>query len=280
MKISIIIGILLLTISTSRSQNSNCGTERWNVKTLTDADTSKIDYGQTMVSSVDIQSRFPQVVARANDPRLPSEDTIYTIKCKLIAYKLEADGDYHLQIRDPVTDSQMVAEIPNPDCATVNNRWKAAWREARTAMDQFQGTPTSNWKTLPTPVMITLQGFGYYDLFHGQTGFAANNREIHPVMSVSITSNEVPKAKPGGFTGTVNVYPNPAHDQVLIEAFLNEEITGISIEDVNGKVVQQQKVQGMSCRISVPTRALPVGIYFAKVVSETGMIVKKFRIHP
>ncbi len=262
-----------------RAQNTDCGSERWSVKNLTDADTLKIDFQNAIVSLIAVQARFPKIVTRANDARIASEDTLYSVICNLIAYKLEADGDYHLQLRDPVTDSQMVGEIPNPDCLTVSDRWRGAWQKARMFIDTAYGPAKTSFRYLPIPVKIAIRGFGYYDPYHGQTGFAANNRELHPVMMIGRATDVVADEVPIGFSGTVSVYPNPAGDHVIVEASLNESIERIVIEDLRGKkVFESLSHEGNSFSISVPTSKLPLGTYFARVISKSGYIVRKFEV--
>jgi hypothetical protein len=44
------------------------------------------------------------------------ETTVYHVRARLLAIKLEQDGDIHLVIADPRTGGTMIAEFPAPGC--------------------------------------------------------------------------------------------------------------------------------------------------------------------
>lgn len=99
------------------------GTERWPVKTGTDQDVGQVK--NTLVpSTVRELGSLPRpgvlMPATAlndsyNAKRVsPVETTVWQVKAKVIALKLEADGDYHLVLEDD-SGAEMVAEVPYPD---------------------------------------------------------------------------------------------------------------------------------------------------------------------
>lgn len=113
----------------------------------------------------------------------------YQVHAYLTQYKIEADGDIHLVLKD-ASGRSMIAEIPLGSCVPSASRWKSSIATARL---RFVSTlhATSSWHYLHRA--ITLRGIGYFDPPHGQTGAAKNGLELHPVIGVSFTS-----ASPGG----------------------------------------------------------------------------------
>src|SRR5437016_4310731 len=101
-----IVAITFFFLTSSFAQNIDCGKERWSIKVLTDPDTSLIDFTPKK-SSITEQTQLPKVTTDYYDPRLPSERNVYEVKALITYFKLEDDGDIHLVIHDPVTDSSM-----------------------------------------------------------------------------------------------------------------------------------------------------------------------------
>ena len=161
-----------------------CGEERWPVKTLSDDDTAHINYSTPQASTIAQQVQMERPSGQMEE-RQPSEITDYSIPCYLIGYKAENDQDIHLVIEDIQSGQTMVAEVVNPDCESVQQ--SSRYNELRDMHDWFinnVGTPDHHYYMLPQPLKITLTGIGFWDFHHGQTGMAANGREIHPVLSM------------------------------------------------------------------------------------------------
>jgi hypothetical protein len=104
------------------------GTERWPVKTGTDADVAGVDKTKIVDSTVRELGSLPRPADLMPPTELhdaynakraaPVELTVWRVKAKVIALKLEADGDYHLVLQDD-SGAEMVAEIPYPDNAFI-----------------------------------------------------------------------------------------------------------------------------------------------------------------
>ncbi len=74
----------------------------------------------------------------------------------------------------------------------------------------------------------------------------------------------------------INIYPNPAYDQITIEHNIQtENDIQISIIDVNGKIVQNHSnVNGTTVALNV--NDLASGIYFAQMIFDNMVITEKF----
>jgi len=99
------------------------GSERWPVKTGTDRDVGNVKKSMVL-STVRELGSLPRPAALMPATTLndsynarrvaPVEVTIWIVKARVTALKLEADGDYHLVLQDD-SGAEMVGEIPYPD---------------------------------------------------------------------------------------------------------------------------------------------------------------------
>ena len=104
---------------------AGCGTERWAVKTLMDADAARINTHprETTIENL-ISIPRPSSSAIPEDGRNPIEERVYQVHARLLRYKLEKDEDIHIVLastRDPRIT--MVAEIPAGSCTTQRAVW-------------------------------------------------------------------------------------------------------------------------------------------------------------
>lgn len=207
------------------------GTERWPVKTGVDADVGQVDNTKIVDSTVRELGSLPRPpelmppteLHDAYDAKraVPVELTVWRVHAKVIALKLEADGDYHLVLQDD-SGAEMVAEIPYPDNAFIatTSPFFDDVGKARTAVDakfgpllaQIDFAPSgTDAKMIPVgalppstrgatgrkktetdlfsvriePADATITGVGFFDRAHGQTGAAANVVELHPVLDIA-----------------------------------------------------------------------------------------------
>jgi hypothetical protein len=161
---------------------SGCGVERWPVKTGTDADRFK-------VNTTPISTTIQYLGSRAKPSSYPTSHRVttyelhtYQVKATVTQYKVEADSDIHLVLKDSAGRS-MIAEIPKPTCVGSTSRWRTSIASARTTWTSHYTTTTS-WHYLHRSV--TLRGLGFFDVPHGQTGRAPNAIELHPVIYVHL----------------------------------------------------------------------------------------------
>ena len=179
------------TAATGTGQNApascgiHCGTERWLIKTLSDADTAHI-HPDTVAATIE------QLVAIHRPARLPpagraapTELTIYRVDARLRALFSEADSDYHLVLAS-LQDSTvtMIAEVPDAKCSRVCGTPRAQLFTAlRQKMMDYLDSPQSE----PRP-LIRVTGVGFFDYFHHQRGVATNAIELHPVLNVEFAA--------------------------------------------------------------------------------------------
>ena len=253
----------------------DCGTERWTIKTLSDADTSIVRFDTVIVSSVTEQTRLARQVIGMSDPRYSTETTVYRITGLLTDFKRETDQDLHLVIRDPLTDSSMVIEIPSDTCPSARVTSRAPLYEAaRQWIRTNAGNPTTAFKTLTPGKLVTITGVGYWDFPHGQRGMAANCREIHPVLSIE----DGPSAVSGEQVATsadLTVAPNPATGSITIAlgaAFKDRRVDVRLLDVAAREVYRERMVEGGTALVTFNTADLRTGIYF--VLASSGMVTR------
>jgi hypothetical protein len=174
-----------LTVSVVSSSPA-CGVERWPVKTGTDADVLLVDLTRLTPSAISILEAIPRPVSLPNSSRAGEpEKTVFALLGTLTLYKLEEDSDYHLVIEDEARNT-IITEIPCPCCVGPTSPFASAIATARAKFDA-RFIATRNFQTAALPVLI--KGVGFFDFPHGQTGAAANNFELHPVLDIQFVSS-------------------------------------------------------------------------------------------
>ena len=195
-----IAALTVLVSHTAHAQqcDQHCGTERWAIKTLTDARASQVDTAPQIATVAQLrQLRVPaSVPRRRGKPQLPPGDriepvelTTYRVDAVLIGWKLETDEDFHLVIATPGRRAQtMIAEVPSPTCPELCSTGRAAQFAAlrQRIIDQL-GQPRARFRRLPHPLPVRVTGVGFFDFKHGQTGVAPNAIELHPVLDLEFT---------------------------------------------------------------------------------------------
>jgi hypothetical protein len=170
---------------------TGCGIERWAIKTGTDADRFKVNRARV------VDTTIASMRGRARPSSLPSahriapvETTVWREYALLVEYKLEADSDIHLVLKNHAGQT-MIAEIPSPKCVGSTSLFRSSISAARSAF-AAKYSATGSWKSARSRY-IRLRGVGFFDYFHGQTGVAPNGIELHPVIAIAFP---VPIARP------------------------------------------------------------------------------------
>jgi hypothetical protein len=184
----------------------SCGVERWDEKTLSTVDPASApiiavqNEGRSVLTNIPNLRAMPvpggsaptglRVAGSAEQEQWKLAGT------HVIAYKLEADSDYHLELKSAINGTTMIAEIPDPGCVS-NPAAKTLITQARNAFNTAvaPNAPTGYYQYLnpnPAPIngvpqppgmRVTLTGPAFFDFIHGQLGVAPNGIEIHPVLS-------------------------------------------------------------------------------------------------
>ena len=199
----------LLAIVSQDSIAARCGgTERWFVKGGTDPDASLVRLDQIVPITVEGLNELPQlrdtVPHGDNKLRLAEERVVYQVSGRLVLFKDEDDGDYHLVVTDDSlkytpggtgtdgleTGTSLIVEIPDPACVAgkkgdpnVPSLFDAQLRDARNKFEaRFPDGSGSD--TDLGGIAVTVTGIAFYDRAHRQTGRAVNGIELHPLLDI------------------------------------------------------------------------------------------------
>jgi hypothetical protein len=200
--------LFCIAITGSAESQTHCGTERWSIKTGTDAGSSGIDIANptpaTIASLVGLNA--PSLIPPGSRVG-PAETTAWVVNGNLIAFKIEdgksGDSDYHLVIADE-NGATMIVEIPHPSCVKGASPFLQGIAKARQEFDA-RFSPSSAFQNVAVPVQVV--GIGMFDFAHGQRGYAANGIELHPVLDISFRDESV---TPNFITATAPPPPGPA----------------------------------------------------------------------
>ena len=92
-----------------------------------------------------------------------------------------------------------------------------------------------------------------------------------PVVKFAFTDEDAVEEM---IASSFNVYPNPVSDRLNIEA--ETEILEVVVYSITGVVVGQQSIVNGQQTLSIDVADLNSGVYFVKVVTENGEMVKRF----
>lgn len=171
------------------SSSGSCGRERWSVKTGTDADAGRVNLNSASATTIAYLVSQPHPNSIPSDGRVaPVETTRWSVDATLVEYKLENDSDYHLVISD-ASGTTMITEIPDPACVGGSSPFRSAIQHARGQFDT-RYTPTDFFQR--ANIAVRISGVGFFDFYHAQTGAAANQVELHPVLDVAFNPGPAP----------------------------------------------------------------------------------------
>jgi hypothetical protein len=162
-----------------------CGKERWSLKTLKDEDVSNVNMmpiHSTISDLNDILAPTRQQLDAKPDSRFAQELRTYSTQGYLVGFKLEADEDFHIVLSDVNLPSKtMIFEMPSQNC--VSDALKNTEALLRNSWEQRFGKALPRFRRPVGRVLVEMEGYGFFDFLHGQTGVAKNGFELHPVIS-------------------------------------------------------------------------------------------------
>ena len=164
-----------------------------------------------------------------------------------------------------------------------------------------QDVPGYSYKYEITMMWDAVEGAKGYDVFvntadtsgfqmgytNGTAYVAGSNEEITFEFYVVAFNDSIDSKPSEVYTVTVvddaieeitslfNIYPNPVNDKIYIETLTQTQTLTVEIYDVYGRQ-QDNKTIRQQGNLSVDVTNLNSGVYFVKVVTENGEVVKRF----
>jgi hypothetical protein len=222
--------LMLFLAGTAAAQNCG-GTERWGPKDGTDQQAANIDL--TNITPVTVAGLLaihqPQLPGDNTTRIVPDEMHVYRVQARLVKWKHETDGDYHLVLTDdtlnytdehahppvPPTGHSFIGEVPDPHCFSGSDGSFGSQTPfagditlARQTMEQHfpSADQTGNWND-GADARVEITGISFFDRPHKQVGRAPNDIEIHPILSIRFLGQPNPSTTP---TSTSIPQPSPA----------------------------------------------------------------------
>lgn len=189
----------LFIFSTQIIAQKPCGAERWNIKIVTDPDSSSVNIRDTIYTTVEALASTPLPLYRKNLPRQEAEKMLYCVDCYIIGFKKEGgkdgDQDYHIVLQSLACDSTIIAEIPDPfSCPEtgmspfyINYKSVRMYFEHNVCKTCNLKGERPTLKYCPKGLKARVYGIGFIDKKHGQIGLAKfNGFELHPVLDMIV----------------------------------------------------------------------------------------------
>jgi hypothetical protein len=157
-----------------------CGTERWQVKTLSDRDARRVRL-TPVATTVESLAALPRPLYQPTYGRAGrAETTIFCVEGWLKEFTTEADFDLHVIIGGlDDTTATIIAEFPDARCSGVcASGFRQLMAGARQALEHKLATFSTD------TLRVRIMGVGFFDRPHGQYGAAPNYIELHPVLGI------------------------------------------------------------------------------------------------
>ena len=152
------------------------------------------------------------------------------------------------------------------DC--YNGTWEDKWDAVDMPYGQINAYQTPISVSLDSyigrNIKIGFRGYNSYGEWLGHDWFVDDVK----VIVTDTTNVAVGEAL---LDETISLYPNPAKDQVLVEA--QSKIQSVTVTTVNGAMVENKKVDAN--RLNLSLEGYSKGVYFIRLVTDEGVIIKK-----
>jgi len=170
------------------SHVAGCGTERWDVKTLTDPLASSVVLSPTPTDIATLGALKVSSPVKGDEARgvLEAEYQVYSVEGTVFVAKREEDQDIHIALEDGQGHT-MIVESAYPPCARgslVLAQIKAARAQVLALAGGKELTNATLKKLIGKHVRAT--GVFFADKLHGQSGVAPNGAELHPLLILEV----------------------------------------------------------------------------------------------
>src|SRR5579864_2907124 len=185
-----LVRILVLVLALAQLSFA-CGTERWLIKSLADPEQNQISAQVTDTTIERLRGELPPANLHVipDYRHRPVEITKYRVHALLLGYKQETDQDFHLVIASPSDRTMtMIAEIPAGKCVPGPLSRQESALQLWVTKTFGHTVARGRMLKLHPPRRVIVEGVGFFDFIHGQTGVAPNGIEIHPILDIKFTT--------------------------------------------------------------------------------------------
>ena len=222
---------------------------------------------------------YPSLVLIAPDRKILLQDINYdSIKAREAQYIIEQLEQFGIKQNScealPIPEKPVISAEATSD-TTIVVTWNAV--ENASSYTLYQGTDTIAQNLTDTTYTVTGLSGGTEYCFTLTASNVSGESEMSEELCVKTLSGE-------GFNemmlNSVKIYPNPANDRLYIETqTLTQTLTQtqtIEIYDIYGRRQNLRNSETQKLRNSIDISELNSGVYFVKIKTENGEVVKSF----
>jgi hypothetical protein len=162
-----------------------CGTYRWFLKTLADADAGSVKVRTATPISIHDLNGFATHCGDLPERRMFAEEfKVFEVVGRITYAAHNSDRDFHIAIQDPNSPgSSVITELADPMCAgAVVSPYFATLRTAQAMLETLLAGRSPS---ALVGAMVRVRGVGFYDFAHGQqVGRSKNCIELHPILFI------------------------------------------------------------------------------------------------
>jgi len=169
------------------------GKHRWSVKIDPSTPPTDASAIQAVTPSDIFSWPGPDVYLTTKSERIGIENKWFALTGRVVALKVETDGDIHIALQDAIGDKPgiVVVEVPEkPQWCSIRET-VFSWTRTRFPFH----TSSSKKLNITDPPIITVVGKAFFDIGHSLKDQKSNRRshlpgyaawEIHPVMKLTV----------------------------------------------------------------------------------------------
>ncbi|MDQ3048779.1 MAG: T9SS type A sorting domain-containing protein [Bacteroidota bacterium] len=135
---------------------------------------------------------------------------------------------------------------------------------------------TATWSFTWTAPALGTGPVTFYGAFNITNSNGTSSGDIIKLSTLDVTEDPTTYVEENELSSSINIYPNPAEDQLTIVSkdILTSEPVTISIYSIDGRMMKQ--IQDFQMNSSLSLNELNPGYYMLKLETKSGLALKKF----
>src|SRR3954468_15580731 len=166
---------------------ASCAFTRSDVKSLRDADASRIQGNDVVTTSIAALNAIPSHCGPTRDHRVREEEFhVYQVIGRIGRVKREPDHDIHIVLEDPANPAEhLVVESNDPTFrGNVTSPYHERLLAARKTLEELVRESGATDLGELRGIVVRVTGVGFFDLNHFQAGRSRSCIELHPILEI------------------------------------------------------------------------------------------------
>lgn len=161
--------------------------------------------------------------------------------------------------------------IPSNDAVTI--KWETAVEKDAAFFQVQRSRDSKNWEVIQTINATNAVNGGNYSYVDASV---ANTTVYYRLKMVEVSGNtiysEVSTVRNKQTTATINTYPNPATNYVMVSLNQSAGNGTVSLSNFSGKTIAAKSFNSTDAAVKLDTQSLPNGIYVVEVKDNNNTI--------